>query len=294
MCGVLTEEEKKLFKEKMAARAAKQTAVSSYESQKQAEEVHQKLVKARKMSIVVPIVMILLVAVVGTGCFFAYQKLSAMRNSIQQMDINLKSSTESTTEDAIKADAGIENADDLMWKGTYTKETIDEAVKNLYSYTDAEAGITIYYSVADSVPTSDGTFNGKSVYENSGDLAISPVQFVLVRTSDTDIQMKAKFAWYSDADKKIGTTDVQLKSDKNKYNTHLKDGENNVEDKDGKVLESITITPTVGFNDLMSQMVDNKSGKYELVGDKLKTENEFTEAQMNGYKELADVMNSLV
>lgn len=294
MCGVLTEEEKKLFKEKMAARAAKQTAVSSYESQKQAEEVHQKLVKARKMSIVVPIVMILLVAVVGTGCFFAYQKLSAMRNSIQQMDINLKSSTESTTEDATKADAGIENADDLMWKGTHTKETIDEAVKNLYSYTDAEAGITIYYSVADSVPISDGTFNGKSVYENSGDLAISPVQFVLVRTSDTDIQMKAKFAWYSDADKKIGTTDVQLKSDKNKYNTHLKDGENNVEDKDGKVLESITITPTVGFNDLMSQMVDNKSGKYELVGDKLKTENEFTEAQMNGYKELADVMNSLV
>ena len=278
----------------MAARAAKQTAVSSYESQKQAEEVHQKLVKARKMSIVVPIVMILLVAVVGTGCFFAYQKLSAMRNSIQQMDINLKSSTESTTEDATKADAGIENADDLMWKGTHTKETIDEAVKNLYSYTDAEAGITIYYSVADSVPISDGTFNGKSVYENSGDLAISPVQFVLVRTSDTDIQMKAKFAWYSDADKKIGTTDVQLKSDKNKYNTHLKDGENNVEDKDGKVLESITITPTVGFNDLMSQMVDNKSGKYELVGDKLKTENEFTEAQMNGYKELADVMNSLV
>lgn len=292
MCDVLTEEEKKLFKEKMAARAAKQTAVSSYESQKQAEEVHQKLVKARKMSIIVPIVMILLVAVVGTGCFFAYQKLSAMRNSIQQMDTNLKSSTESTTEDATKADVGIENADDLMWKGTYTKETIDEAVKNLYSYT--EAGVTIYYSVADSVPTSDGTFNGKSVYENSGDLAISPVQFVLVRTSDTDIQMKAKFAWYSDADKKIGTTDVQLKSDKNKYNTHLKDGENDVEDKDGKVLESITITPTVGFNDLMSQMVDNKSGKYELVGDKLKTENEFTESQINGYKELADVMNSLV
>ena len=294
MCGVLTEEEKKLFKEKMAARAAKQTAVSSYESQKQAEEVHQKLVKARKMSIIVPIVMILLVAVVGTGCFFAYQKLSAMRNSIQQMDINSESSTESTMEDAAKADAIIENADDLMWTGIYTKETIDEAVKNLYSYIDAEAGITIYYSVADSVPTSDGTFNGKSVYENSGDLAISPVQFVLVRTSDTDIQMKAKFAWYSDADKKIGTTDVQLKSDKNKYNTHLKDGENNVEDKDGKVLESITITPTVGFNDLMSQMVDNKSGKYEFVGDKLKTENEFTEAQMNGYKELADVMNSLV
>lgn len=229
MCGVLTEEEKKLFKEKMAARAAKQTAVSSYESQKQAEEVHQKLVKARKMSIIVPIVMILLVAVVGTGCFFAYQKLSAMRNSIQQMDINSESSTESTMEDAAKADASIENADDLMWTGTYTKETIDEAVKNLYSYTDAEAGITIYYSVADSVPTSDGTFNGKSVYENSGDLAISPVQFVLVRTSDTDIQMKAKFAWYSDADKKIGITDVQLKSDKNKYNTHLKDGENDVE-----------------------------------------------------------------
>lgn len=294
MCGVLTEEEKKLFKEKMAARAAKQTAVSSYESQKEAEEVHQKLVKARKMSIIVPIVMILLVAVVGTGCFFAYQKLSAMRNSIQQMDINSESSTESTMEDAVKADASIENADDLMWTGTYTKETIDEAVKNLYSYTDAEAGITIYYSVADSVPTSDGTFNGKSVYENSGDLAISPVQFVLVRTSDTDIQMKAKFAWYSDADKKIGTTDVQLKSDKNKYNTHLKDGENNVEDKDGKVLESITVTPTVGFNDLMSQMIEKKSGKYELVGDKLKTENEFTEAQINGYKELADVMNCLV
>ena len=290
MCGVLTEEEKKLFKEKMAARAAKQTAVSSYESQKQAEEVHQKLVKARKMSIIVPIVMILLVAVVGTGCFFAYQKLSAMRNSIQQMDIN----SESTMEDAAKADASIENADDLMWTGTYTKETIDEAVKNLYSYTDAEAGITIYYSVADSVPTSDGTFNGKSVYENSGDLAISPVQFVLVRTSDTDIQMKAKFAWYSDADKKIGTTDVQLKSDKNKYNTHLKDGENDVEDKDGKVLESITVTPTVGFNDLMSQIIEKKSGKYELVGDKLKTENEFTESQINGYKELADVMNSLV
>lgn len=290
MCGVLTEEEKKLFKEKMAARAAKQTVVSSYESQKQAEEVHQKLVKARKMSIIVPIVMLLLVAVVGTGCFFAYQKLSAMRNSIQQIDTN----SESTAKEATKADASIENADDLMWKGTYTKETIDEAVKNLYAYTDAEAGMTIYYSVADSVPTSDGTFNGKSVYENSGDLAISPVQFVLVRTSDTDIQMKAKFAWYSDADKKIGTTDVQLKSDKNKYNNHLKDGENDVEDKDGKVLESITITPTVGFNDLMSQMVDNKSGKYELVGDKLKTENEFTESQINGYKELADVMNSLV
>lgn len=290
MCGVLTEEEKKLFKEKMAARAAKQTVVSSYESQKQAEEVHQKLVKARKMSIIVPIVMLLLVAVVGTGCFFAYQKLSAMRNSIQQIDTN----SESTAKEATKADASIENADDLMWKGTYTKETIDEAVKNLYAYTDAEAGMTIYYSVADSVPTSDGTFNGKSVYENSGDLAISPVQFVLVRTSDTDIQMKAKFAWYSDADKKIGTTDVELKSDKNKYNTHLKDGENDVEDKDGKVLESITITPTVGFNDLMSQMVDNKSGKYELVGDKLKTENEFTESQINGYKELADVMNSLV
>ena len=291
----MTDEERQQLKIKMQKRfdsdkSVEATSVVDDYNDADGVELHRKLEKSRKMSIILPIVLILFIIIVVAGCFMMYRQLMNSQSGVTQTEIQTteSKSTESTADANVKT----KSADKLMWSGEYDKSKIDEAVKNLYSVEDKEAGSTTYYSVADSIPTSDGSYNGKSVYESSGDLAISPLQFVLVRTSDTKIQMRAIFSWYSE--KAINADHINIVSDNKVIGTiQLKD--NDVDnDVNGKVLEKMTVNVSELFADNMDSIVKANKGSYELVGEKLKTRNEFTESQIAGYKELADVMNNLV
>lgn len=295
----MTDEERQQLKMKMQKRFDSENRVSSdgrpvdnyNDADADADELHRKLEKSRRVGIILPIVLVLFTVVIGMGCFLMYRQLMNSQSSAIQ---TTEQSAESGAENNAMADKKVsdKSADKPMWSGEYDKAKIDEAVKNLYAVEDKDSGSTVYYSIADSVPTSDGKYNGKSVYENSGDLAISPLQFVLVRTGDTKIQMQAIFSWYSD--KAIGADHINIISDDAVIGT-IKLQKNDVNnDVNGKVLEKMTVDASELFADNMNTIVNANKGSYELVGEKLKTRNDFTESQIAGYKELADVMNSLV
>ena len=130
----MTDEERQQLKLKMqqrfdADRAVETTNVVDNYNDADGVELHKKLEKSRKMSIILPIVLVLFVIIVGVGCFFMYKQLMNSQSGVTQTEIQ---TTESKSTES-KADVNVEtkSADKLMWSGEYDKEKIDEAVKNL-------------------------------------------------------------------------------------------------------------------------------------------------------------------